>query len=182
VRIIAASNVDLEKSVEEGRFRQDLYFRLNVLSVSIPPLRERPEDLALLTEYFLKSFSRKMELPQPRLTPAGLRKLQDQNWPGNVRQLEKCIERSLAYWDGEGALGEDELFLDASPLSADAAALAEASRSRESLKAFLTRMERERIRSVLDQEGHHVTHAAQTLGISRQYLHRKIKELGLRQR
>lgn len=95
VRIIAATNVDLRQAVREGRFREDLYYRLNVITLEMPPLRSRREDIPLLTQHFLKHFSEENELPLRTLTPEALRVLMDYDWPGNVRELENVMERGV---------------------------------------------------------------------------------------
>jgi transcriptional regulator with GAF, ATPase, and Fis domain len=95
VRIIAASNRNLKKEVQEGRFRQDLYYRLNVFPVEVPPLRERKEDIALLAAHFLEQAARRLRLPAPKLSDAHLRLLQSYDWPGNVRELQNAVERAL---------------------------------------------------------------------------------------
>jgi transcriptional regulator with GAF, ATPase, and Fis domain len=95
VRIIAASNRKLKKEVEEGRFRQDLYYRLNVFPIEVPPLRERKEDIALLTNHFLEQAAWRLRLPAPKLSDAHLRLLQSYDWPGNVRELQNAAERAL---------------------------------------------------------------------------------------
>ncbi|MBN2170524.1 MAG: sigma 54-interacting transcriptional regulator [Candidatus Krumholzibacteriota bacterium] len=178
VRIIAASHHDLQADVREGRFRDDLFYRLNVLTISLPPLRERPEDVALLTEHFLDVYAERLGRPRPRLSAPALRRLQTQAWPGNVRQLEKCIERSLALWEGDGSLAAGDLVLDEGlPVPAAAGDAGEAPRGDESLKDYLARLERAKIRQALDLAGGRVTAAAAALGISRQYLHRKIRDL-----
>jgi len=179
VRVIAASHVNLEERVAEGEFREDLYYRLNVLSLRLPPLRERPEDVSLLAEHFLDSYASRMGLERPRLSPNALRTLQAQPWPGNVRQLEKCIERSLALRDGNGILTEEQVMLDEG-LTMPRSREAGIAMPEESLKEYLTRMERDMIARILEGERGRVTAAAARLGISRQYLHRKIKDLGLK--
>jgi PAS domain S-box-containing protein len=95
VRILAATNADLLEAVKEGRFREDLYYRLSVFPIEIPPLRDRPDDIAPLTEHFLDEMSRRLGLPRPRLTPGNLQALQSYHWPGNVRELQNVIERAL---------------------------------------------------------------------------------------
>lgn len=95
VRIVAATNRDLRKEIEEGRFREDLYFRLNVFPIQIAPLRERVEDIPLLTAQFLETLSRKLNRPRPRLTQANVTQLQSYSWPGNVRELQNVLERAL---------------------------------------------------------------------------------------
>ena len=95
VRIIAATNVDLKQLVREGRFRDDLYYRLNVITVDLPPLRQRREDIPLLVDFFLTRYSDENERPRRRMTPEGLRPLLSYSWPGNVRELENVIERAV---------------------------------------------------------------------------------------
>src|SRR5271165_405338 len=95
VRIIAATNVDLKQLVREGKFRDDLFYRLNVISVDLPPLRQRKEDIPLLVDFFLARYSEENERPRRRMTPDGLRPLLSYSWPGNVRELENVIERAV---------------------------------------------------------------------------------------
>src|SRR5512142_563969 len=100
VRIIAATNVDLKQLVREGKFRDDLYYRLNVITVDIPALRSRREDIPLLVEFFLDKFSQENEKPLRQISPEALRPLMDYNWPGNVRELENVIERAVVLSTG----------------------------------------------------------------------------------
>jgi len=95
VRIMAATNVDLKQMVREGRFREDLFYRLNVISVELPALRHRREDIPLLVEHFLKKFCEENGKAQRHITPEALRPLMDYSWPGNVRELENMIERAV---------------------------------------------------------------------------------------
>ena len=95
VRIIAASNRDLKKDAEEGRFRQDFYYRLNVFPIEVPPLRERKEDIPLLATHFLQQAARRLRLPMPRFSETHSRLLQSYDWPGNVRELQNATERAL---------------------------------------------------------------------------------------
>src|SRR5436190_7108283 len=95
VRIIAATNVDLRQHVREGKFREDLFYRLNVISIDLPPLRQRKEDIPLLVDFFLARYSEENERPRRRMTPEGLRPLLSYSWPGNVRELENVVERSV---------------------------------------------------------------------------------------
>jgi transcriptional regulator with GAF, ATPase, and Fis domain len=95
VRIIAATNRDLEKEVEQSRFRQDLYYRLNVFPIKVPPLRERKDDIPLLTVHFLEQTAHRLKLPVPRFTEAHARQLKSYDWPGNVRELQNATERAL---------------------------------------------------------------------------------------
>jgi DNA-binding NtrC family response regulator len=101
VRIIAATNVDLKQLVREGRFRDDLFYRLNVITVDLPPLRQRREDIPLLVDFFLTRYSEENERPRRRMTPEGLRPLLSYSWPGNVRELENVIERAVVLSSGQ---------------------------------------------------------------------------------
>src|ERR1700731_332967 len=101
VRIIAATNVDLRQLVREGRFREDLFYRLNVISIELPPLRQRREDIPLLVDFFLTRYSEENERPRRRMTPEGLRPLLSYSWPGNVRELENVIERAVVLSSGQ---------------------------------------------------------------------------------
>ena len=100
VRIIAATNVDLKQHVREGKFREDLFYRLNVITIDLPPLRQRKEDIPLLVEFFLNKYSEENERPARRITPEGLRPLMTYAWPGNVRELENVIERAVVLSSG----------------------------------------------------------------------------------
>jgi transcriptional regulator with GAF, ATPase, and Fis domain len=104
VRLIAASNVNLAEQVRRGKFREDLYYRLNVVPVSTPTLRERPEDIPLLARHFVEKICRIEEIPAPELTPETLAHLQARAWPGNVRQLENAVEMAVAMSGGCGVL------------------------------------------------------------------------------
>src|SRR5712671_5264940 len=101
VRIIAATNVDLKQLVREGRFRDDLFYRLNVITVDLPPLRQRREDIPLLVDFFLTRYSEENERPRRKMTPEGLRPLLSYSWPGNVRELENVIERAVVLSSGQ---------------------------------------------------------------------------------
>jgi DNA-binding NtrC family response regulator len=105
VRVVAATNKDLEKEVKEGRFREDLYYRLNVIKIDVPPLRERPEDIPLLITHFLNKYARPSEPPK-RMSPEAMERLLAYRWPGNVRELENAVERSSVTTVGETILPE----------------------------------------------------------------------------
>jgi two-component system, NtrC family, response regulator PilR len=108
VRIVAATNRELEAAVEQGRFRDDLFYRLNVIRVEMPPLRERREDLPALIEHFFASFAASMGKPAPQLSPEALRRLLDHPFPGNIRELENVIEHAVALSSG-GTIEEADL-------------------------------------------------------------------------
>jgi DNA-binding NtrC family response regulator len=100
VRIIAATNVDLKQLVREGKFRDDLFYRLNVITIDLPPLRQRKEDIPLLVDFFLSKYSEENERPRRRMTPEGMRPLLSYSWPGNVRELENVVERAVVLSSG----------------------------------------------------------------------------------
>src|SRR5438874_12395361 len=101
VRIIAATNKDFEKEIAEGRFREDLYYRLSVIPILVPALRERREDIRLLARHFLERFRKTMEKPIEGISPEAMSKLEVYDWPGNVRELENTMERAVALETGE---------------------------------------------------------------------------------
>jgi DNA-binding NtrC family response regulator len=112
VRIIAATNVNLELAIKEGRFREDLYYRLNVVSVPIPPLRERREDIQPLADHFLKHFATELRRAVKSFSPEAVKALQDYRWPGNVRELENTIERAVLMCEGETIRPQDLTLVD----------------------------------------------------------------------
>ncbi len=101
VRIIAATNVDLRQLVREGKFREDLFYRLNVITIDLPPLRQRKEDIPLLVGFFLRKYSEENQHPPHRMTPEALRPMLNYSWPGNVRELENVIERAVVLASSE---------------------------------------------------------------------------------
>jgi nitrogen regulation protein NR(I) len=111
IRVIVATNKDLEEAISTGRFREDLYYRLNVVSIQIPPLRERKEDIPELVSYFLKRFNRELKKGVVGMTPGGMGKMVSFGWPGNVRQLENVLKRAIVLCQGEWIL-EDHLLLE----------------------------------------------------------------------
>jgi DNA-binding NtrC family response regulator len=108
VRIIAATNIDLRQAVRDGRFREDLFYRLNVITVDLPPLRARREDIPLLAQHFLEFYSKENDLPLRKLSADAMHALMDYEWPGNVRELENCIERGVVLSSGQ-VIGSDLL-------------------------------------------------------------------------
>jgi transcriptional regulator with GAF, ATPase, and Fis domain len=181
VRLIAATNRDLRAEAEAGRFRQDLYYRLSVFPLELPPLRRRVEDIPVLAEHFLASAARKIGRPKPRLTPADLQRLQRYRWPGNVRELQHVIERAVIVADGA------RLALE---LPADPAAASPEPRpsplpdhgDRVLTDAELRRLEADNIREALRRTAGKVSGpggAAELLGIKPTTLASRIKALGL---
>lgn len=178
VRIVAATNKDLEKAVEEKRFREDLYYRLNVFPVKIPPLRERREDVPLLVEYFINKYCREIKTPAKSISRDALDMLTDYYWKGNVRELENTIERAVILCDGDMISSEHFVLSKAGIESADRhlikddtleAVAKEASRAAET----------KRIASVLKDTRGNKSRAAEILQVSYKTLLTKIKEYGI---
>ena len=177
VRVIAATNRNLKQMVRDGKFREDLYFRLNTFTIVIPPLRERGEDVLLLAEYFLGKFSKKYG-KTGRLSPAVQRFFLSYAWPGNVRQLEYAV---IVCGDGEIRMEHLPEELQGFPAEGDGTDSAEASAAGapHGLKADIQAMERDYILRVLKETGGNKTKAMEVLGISRRTFYKKWKLYGL---
>jgi two-component system, NtrC family, response regulator HupR/HoxA len=181
VRIVAATNRNLKEMVEQGTFREDLYYRLNVINIRVPPLRERKEDIPYLTDYFLqKAFEAHPNVPKKLLTKRALEKFYDYPWPGNVRELQNEIERLCV-------LAGDENKLMAELLSPKILELGEknkvqGSRLQGKLKDALEELERDMIREGLRRTGWNKSKLAKELGISRAGLIMKVEKYGLDKR
>ncbi|HWP35132.1 MAG TPA: sigma-54 dependent transcriptional regulator [Thermodesulfobacteriota bacterium] len=180
VRVIAATNKDLVEEMRHGRFREDLYYRLNVIPFYVPPLRERKEDIPLLVEHFLDRFATEVAgSERKRLAPEALELLMAHDWPGNVRELRNLIERLVIMTPGPLIRAEDV------PLPA---ARAGADRRLEawqrpflarSLRDARSHFEREYLRARLAEHGWNISRTAEAIGIERSNLHRKIKQYGI---
>lgn len=166
VRVIAATNRDLQKLVDQGKFREDLWFRVNVVRILAPPLRERSGDVPLLAHYYLKRYNERYG-QNTRLAESGLRALQDYTWPGNVRQLQHMIER-LTILAPAGRIDEQAV--------KEAIRIAE---PKETEGETLAGAEMEQIRKVLAATGGNKSRAARILGIERKTLYRKLERTGL---
>ncbi len=179
VRVIAATHRDLQRAVAEGRFREDLYFRLNVVPIEVPPLRERPEDVRVLAEHFIALFCRELARPAARLHPDALRTLLDYAWPGNVRELRNVVERVVLLE------AEDEIRVEHLPAELTGArrgapaAAGAASVFPPGLVRPLVEVEKLAIQHALEVCAGNKTLAAKQLGISRQTLRTKLKEYAL---
>jgi transcriptional regulator with GAF, ATPase, and Fis domain len=178
VRLIAATNRDLRAEAEAGRFRQDLYYRLSVFPVELPPLRKRPEDVPLLAEHFLALSARRLGRPKPRLNLANVQQLQRYHWPGNVRELQHVIERAVITADGARLTIE----LPAGPSDTTAASSAAPVPDQVLTDAEMRRLEAENIQRALRRTGGKVSGAggaAELLGIKPTTLASRIKALGI---
>jgi two-component system response regulator AtoC len=174
VRVISATSKQLEQEITEGRFREDLYFRLNVLGIILPPLRERTEDIPLLVDHFLAKFGVMFGKEEVRLSQDALRTLVGYHWPGNVRELENCIERGLLLCEGN-QLDVESLPDNLRGKSNGGASVCIPSDSL-SIKKAEEILERDFIRRALEKTGGNRTHAARLLEISHRSLLYKLKE------
>jgi DNA-binding NtrC family response regulator len=174
VRIVSATHRDLEKEVKAGRFRQDLLFRLKVIPIRVPPLREHPEDVPELAGFFLAKVSAECRR-NFKLTAAAMRKLQAYTWPGNVRQLRAAIESAAVMSES------DTIDADAIPLGGMSEMISSIVQKSVDAPASLDMdvVEEWAIRKALKQTAGNVSHAAKVLGMSRDTLHTKIKKKGI---
>ena len=177
VRVIAATNQDLRAALEQGTFREDLYYRLNVVPISIPPLRERKEEIPYLVDYFIERFAREAGKALSGVTPAALRMLTDFHWPGNVRELENIIERGVALSAGT--------VIDVADIRLDVARPASSPSSTADSAPFppagvtLEQFEDEIIREALRRANGNKSQAARLLGLSRNALRYRLAKIGV---
>jgi DNA-binding NtrC family response regulator len=177
IRLIAATNRDLLQAVAEGKFREDLFYRLNVFSISLPPLRERDDDVLLLAQHFVREIGHRLGKVGPALAPDALDALRGYRWPGNIRELQNAIERALILSDGSvvsaAHLG----------LGGEAGGQVDGSGDRESadrpVPELLADLEKRAILAALEQTLGNKTHAAARLGITRTQLHTRLKRFGI---
>lgn len=178
IRVLATSNRDMMAAVESGQFRQDLFYRLNVIGVEIPPLRERPRDIEPLALYFARKHAVRNGRPVPRLSEEVLAHLAGQRWPGNVRELENFVERAVLLTRGE-VMTPDDLRLSArcgaTPMGASTRG------GQETVPVTLAEMERKMIVTTLRDTGGNRTRAAEILGVSVRTIRNKIHEYGLKE-
>jgi len=176
VRIIAATNVDLKQMVHEGRFREDLFYRLNVITIDLPPLRQRREDIPLLVDFFLAKFSEENERPLRRMTPEALRPLMVYSWPGNVRELENVIERAVVLSSGT-QIGADLL---PDPITGRGGSLPLLEhRGDATLFEIMEDYERRIIVDMLEKCNWNQTEAAERFHVPLSTLNQKIKRLNI---
>ena len=166
VRLVAATNQDLEIMVAEGRFREDLLYRINTIEISLPPLRERPEDIPALAEHFLTRYSRKYHMPAKSISAEGLATLNEHHWPGNVRELSHAVERALILSDSD-EMGPDDFQFN------------RAARPDLTDTLNLEQTQRRMVSQAIEQFGGNISHAASALGITRAALYRRIEKYDL---
>jgi DNA-binding NtrC family response regulator len=176
VRVLAATSRDIRNMVQDGTFREDLFYRLNVVQIVLPPLRDRPDDIPILVEHFLKEISTMKNTPPRRVSPEVMRRFQSYRWPGNVRELRNTLESMMVLAEGE-VLTERDLPERIAEGSA-------AAPTPKEIPTGLTMEELEKlaITKALDQCGGNRTHAANRLGISVRTLQRKLRQYELEKR
>jgi nitrogen regulation protein NR(I) len=182
VRLITATNRDLAKDVQTGRFRDDLYYRLNVVPVHLPPLRDRRDDIPLLVGHLLQKYASRLERSVSGLSDAAMEVLLAYGWPGNIRELENVIERTILFCE-HTEIGADDLPPELAARGGRASlplVLDGETGLKDVVKRHTQRLEREMIERALAETGGNVTRAARKLAISRKSLQTKMKELGLR--
>lgn len=181
-RIIAATNCDLRDQIEQRRFRQDLYYRLNVVQIHLDPLRERPEDIGLLVDHFVEKICRREDLPPKRLACGVIQHLQAQIWPGNIRELEHAVERAIALSGSRSTLDLYDFapYTDVAPLrGCDSASLCANGNASLNFEAIVGRLERALIGSALKRADGNKAKAAELLGLKRSTLISKAKALAV---
>jgi DNA-binding NtrC family response regulator len=173
VRVVAATSRDLRKMIEEAKFREDLFYRLNVIGVTLPPLRQRPDDIPILVDHFLREIAANKHTAPHRVSPEVMRRFQLYRWPGNVRELRNVLERMMVLAEGE-VLTERDLPDEITAGTANAG-------SPKEIPTGLTMEELEKlaITKALDQCAGNRTHAANRLGISVRTLQRKLRQYEL---
>jgi transcriptional regulator with GAF, ATPase, and Fis domain len=183
VRIVAATNRDLKKEAAAGRFREDLYYRLNVFPLQVAPLRERKEDIPLLATHFVELLAKELGCPKPRLTRAGIETLQGYDWPGNIRELRNVIERAAIFARG-GAL---EFDLAQNSTSVDLTSFGRLNNVRPKpeylTESELRRRERENLLAVLQKAGWRIKGidgAAELLGVKATTLVARVRKMGFK--
>ena len=180
VRVIAATNKDIEALIDKGDFREDLYYRLNVVPIEVPPLRERSQDIPKLVEAFLDEAAKKNAAAKKTISEQAVQMLQQYHWPGNVRELKNLIERLVIIVNSEMIQAEN-LPKPYNPSNAGVGAQAyETLFGLPGLKEARQTFEKQYIERKLNEFSHNVTHTAQAIGVERSYLHRRIKKLSIK--
>ena len=177
VRVIAATNRNLEEEIEHGRFREDLYYRLNVIPIHVPALRERKDDIPVFTDHFLRDFSVRSGQEKKEIVPEALQLLKEHTWPGNVRELKNLVERLVIMTPGKTIEADD--LPDTFGKKRPGAAGHDVYLDEGSLKEATARFERDFIVKRLAENDGNIAKTAEHIGIARRNLHRKIRQLGI---
>src|SRR5439155_19281860 len=180
VRVLAATNADLEQRVAEGKFREDLYYRLSVIRIHVPPLRERREEIPHLSTYFLREASDRLGKPDIGLSSETLDVFSQYWWPGNVRQLKNEIQRAVALSLPGGTIEPTHLSPEiGSTRLVTAAVSPRSARNAPNLASAVEQVERDMIQSALDRTGGNISETARSLGLTRRGLYLKLWRLGM---
>jgi DNA-binding NtrC family response regulator/tetratricopeptide (TPR) repeat protein len=179
VRVVAATNADLEQRVGEGRFREDLFYRLSVIRIYVPPLRDRREEIPHLSTFFLREACERLGKPGVRLSPETLDLFDAFPWPGNVRQLRNEVQRAVAMASAGGLITPDLLSPSLTPTALPADVAARPRYRRVTLATAIERLEREMIESTLERASGNVSETARLLGLTRRGLYLKLQRLGV---
>jgi DNA-binding NtrC family response regulator len=173
IRLVCATNRNLAEMVQQGKFRDDLYYRLNVVQIHLPSLRERQEDIPLLAQHFLQDFSERFKKKAKRFSQPALRALEEYGWPGNVRELENAVQRAVVLSEGPT--------VDVWQLPAAIRSACEAPQFNQSYEEEVRQFKRRLVLRTLRECGWRKAESARTLGVARGYLHRLINQLGIQQ-
>jgi hydrogenase-4 transcriptional activator len=181
VRVLAATNADLEQRVAEGKFREDLYYRLSVIRIHVPPLRERREEIPHLSTFFLREALERLGKPDVNLSSETLDVFSQFWWPGNVRQLKNEIQRAVALSAPGGTIEPSHLSpeIGTARLPSSAPGGMRPSRTAPNLASAVEQVERDLIQAALDRAGGNISETARSLGLTRRGLYLKIRRLGL---
>lgn len=198
VRVISATNRDLKDMVEQGKFREDLYYRLNVVELRLPPLRERREDIPVLVHHFVRKAAERFHKKELRVAPSAMRALEQHHWPGNVRELENIIQRAMVLAEGQtievahlpALLRDSTVNANAEPAAETtplgvfeqaAATECDSVLAGSSYEAEMRRFKRSLVLRTLRRNGWRKAESARALGVARGYLHRLINQLDIRE-
>jgi len=182
VRIITATNADLEQRVAEGKFREDLYYRLSVIRIHVPPLRQRREEIPHLSTYFLREASERLGKPDVQLSSEVLDLFAEYWWPGNVRHLRNEVQRAVAMAPAGGVIGREHLSADVSEQQTAEQTAAPPKltlRGGQTLASVVDDIERDLIRNTLTRHRGNISESARSLGLTRRGLYLKLRRLGL---
>jgi DNA-binding NtrC family response regulator len=179
VRVVAATHRDLEKDVADNRFREDLYYRLKVVELELPPLRERPEDIPALSQRFLEAVTDRLGREKKKLDEGAMTQLVHYSWPGNVRELQNVIEQAAVLTSGD-EIGESDLRLSHDKATAPATTPDLELPFSDAKKRAVEKFERGFLLQALRNSDGNISRAAESIGMVRQSLQQKIRELGLR--
>jgi DNA-binding NtrC family response regulator len=169
VRLICATNMPLYQMVKENKFRQDLLYRINTVEITIPPLRDRIDDIPLLVEHFLQIYCKKYKMPLKRINASTFKRLEKHHWPGNIRELQHAVERAVIMSESN-ILQPADFFLSQND---------DIGENAEPETYNLEETERLLIRKVIDKHGGNISKAAKELGLTRASLYRRIEKYGL---